>query len=67
MKREIPPFRDLHWLWLCEGKMSGVRLGQWFMNEFIPTPDPELYYEPSSKKALEMALDYYVDFQWPME
>lgn len=40
--------------YFASGKVDGLRLGQWFVNNYYNRAWPQLYYEESYVVALEM-------------
>lgn len=43
---------------------DGLRLGQRFVNIYISQPWPELFYEESAKKAMEIIVDWLLEHQY---
>lgn len=60
-----PPFNLLLAAYKADPGSAHLRLGQWFINKFMPEcMDGRLYVANDNAKIMEMLNDYYVHYQW---
>jgi hypothetical protein len=60
-----PPLSTLLSAFKADPGSEHLRLGQWFINKFMPdSMDGRLYVENDNTKILNMLTEYYQHYQW---
>jgi hypothetical protein len=67
MRNEIIPFKNVLTVYHNDSASKHLRLGQWFMNRFMPKHnDDKLYNSVDNLDVMKIIYRYYLDYDWPM-